>query len=354
MTVLSWYFVRFLSKPAQAKPSIAAPYRMSCSETVIRSRSKARITSTRVTTPATMVGARSACRPRISCAWRAARTASTQHGAGCSAARAVAVDAVRVVGLEFHLDRRQRGRRPGHRDSRLGGRPPRLPPRSARAGRRPALPARPGWADRRRGGARCGGRRRPAARRATRSPACRRSARSSHRRCRSPGWGPRAGLRGGAEVGEPRLFLAVEDPCRERESLAQLGDEGARRWRRRGPRWWRSLDLLGAQLPQCRDVGVDRRAGGLDRLGGEAAAEVDAAPSRVTVLRRSIGLTRPPSTSATSSRVEFEPMSMTATSECPASGTLFSRAGGTSTPAEPGNQRPVAKIPCSSRGGAAR
>ena len=34
-------------------------------------------------------------------------------------------------------------------------------------------------------------------------------------------------LRGGAEVGEPRLLLAVEDPGREREPLAQLGDEGA-------------------------------------------------------------------------------------------------------------------------------
>src|SRR5258708_6304298 len=36
-------------------------------------------------------------------------------------------------------------------------------------------------------------------------------------------------------------------------------------------------------------------------------------PSRVTVLRRSIGVTRPSSTSATSRRVELEPMSMTAT-----------------------------------------
>ena len=34
-------------------------------------------------------------------------------------------------------------------------------------------------------------------------------------------------LRGGAQVGEPRLLLAVEDPGREREALPQLGDEGA-------------------------------------------------------------------------------------------------------------------------------
>src|SRR5882757_3492254 len=36
-------------------------------------------------------------------------------------------------------------------------------------------------------------------------------------------------------------------------------------------------------------------------------------PNLVTVLRRSIGVTRPSSTSATSRRVELEPMSMTAT-----------------------------------------
>ena len=34
-------------------------------------------------------------------------------------------------------------------------------------------------------------------------------------------------LGGRAEIGEPRLLLAVEDPGREREALAQLGDEGA-------------------------------------------------------------------------------------------------------------------------------
>ena len=31
---------------------------------------------------------------------------------------------------------------------------------------------------------------------------------------------------GGAQVGEARLLLAVEHPRREREALAQLGDEG--------------------------------------------------------------------------------------------------------------------------------
>ena len=36
-----------------------------------------------------------------------------------------------------------------------------------------------------------------------------------------------AAARGGAQVGEARLLLAVEDPGREREALAQLGDEGA-------------------------------------------------------------------------------------------------------------------------------
>ena len=47
-------------------------------------------------------------------------------------------------------------------------------------------------------------------------------------------------LGGGAEVGEARLLLAVEHPGREREALAQLGDEGAAVGRRRARRWSRS------------------------------------------------------------------------------------------------------------------
>ena len=101
-------------------------------------------------------------------------------------------------------------------------------------------------------------------------------------------------LRGGAEVGEPRLLLAVEDPGREREALAQLGDEGA------------------AVLGVADGAGRDR----VDRLGPELLAEwrrtrrsprrpssIASAesrperstprPSRVTVLRRSTGDTRP-------------------------------------------------------------
>src|SRR6185312_3045795 len=54
------------STSVESDNAIAAPYKMSCSDTVIRSRSKALIASTRVTTPATIVGARSAWRPGIS------------------------------------------------------------------------------------------------------------------------------------------------------------------------------------------------------------------------------------------------------------------------------------------------
>ena len=156
----------------------------------------------------------------------------------------------------------------------------RPPPRSARARRRRALRARPRSAGRRRCGARCGGRRRPAARCGRRSrrrvptissvepPPMSIDQRRLRRRL----------LGGGAQVGEPRLLLAVEDPRREREALAQLGDEGAAVARRRGRRWSRSRRP--ARRPSsCRslDVLADRRAGVLDRLRREPPGEVDAA-----------------------------------------------------------------------------
>ena len=83
-------------------------------------------------------------------------------------------------------------------------------------------------------------------------------------------------LRGGAEVGEPRLLLAAEHPRREREALAQLGDEGVavggvahRAGRDRH-------DGVGFGLLVERHVVGDRLAGRLDRLRGELAGEVDA------------------------------------------------------------------------------
>ena len=101
----------------------------------------------------------------------------------------VALDLVRVVGLELLGDRGHRRRGPRDPD-RPRHRPPavlRAPRRRTRPGRRaPAPRARRLPADRSGGGARSGGRRRPGWRRG-RSPRgrCRSRTRSSRRRCRS-------------------------------------------------------------------------------------------------------------------------------------------------------------------------
>ncbi len=195
----------------------------------------------------------------------------------------VAVDPRRVVGLEPDLDRGQRGR-------------------ACRRRRSPASALAPGWS-----ATAASIRPRTSAASASSSTAvgrvggdvalgvaddaglqrgvegdlgrrCRRSARSSRRRCRRPASARWASCSaGGAEVGEARLLLAVEDAGREREALAQLGDEGARRWRRRGRRWSRSRRPSRRPAPrQIADVVGDRLAGRLDRLGGELPGEVDA------------------------------------------------------------------------------
>src|SRR6185436_8170087 len=53
---------------------------------------------------------------------------------------------------------------------------------------------------------------------------------------------------GRAGVGEPRLLVAVEDPGREREALAQLGDEGLAVGRVAHGAGRDRLDLLDAPL----------------------------------------------------------------------------------------------------------
>ena len=116
-----------------------------------------------------------------------------------------------------------------------------------------------------------------------------------------------------AEVGQPRLLVAVEDAGVEREALAQLGDEGAgvlgvpdRAGRDRE-------DPLGLERLVGLDVLADGAADILDRLGGELARRVDAAPEPGHGRAPLQLLTSPSSTSATKSRVEFVPMSTTAT-----------------------------------------
>ena len=235
-----------------------------------------------MTTPATIVGARSGCRPGISI-----RSASGAE-ASCESIRwierqlqHVAVDPLGVVGLELHLDRGQRGRRAGDRDPRLGAR--RRPPPAASI--RPRTSAASASSSTAVGGSEadvplaCGGRRRPAARRGRRSrspvPTIS-SVEPPPMSITSVGIGG-ASLRGGAEVGEPRLLLAVEHAGREREALPQLGDEGAAVLGVAHGAGRDRVDRLDPQLADRRDVVADRRAGVLDRLRREPAGEVDAA-----------------------------------------------------------------------------
>ena len=150
--------------------SIAAPQRMSCSETSTRSSPKARSASSRITTPATIVGARSGCRPVTS-----RRSASGMRGEAreqqleIAELEHVALDAVGVVGVELLGDRRaarwrcRRRRSAAATVARTSARDGAVDDR--RAPRRRARAARPARAGRSAGGARSGARRRPGWRR---------------------------------------------------------------------------------------------------------------------------------------------------------------------------------------------
>ena len=163
---------------AVSAASRAAPSRMSRSDTSISSRSNSRIASTRMIPPATIVGARSGCRPVT---WR--RSASGRRGqlgedplAG-GEREPVPVHALAVVGVE----RAGRSRR-----TRSACRPPRCRRHAASrtsrgtaalelgaSGRAAGLELVPAWAGRCAGGARCGAPSRAASRRRTRRcPAC--------------------------------------------------------------------------------------------------------------------------------------------------------------------------------------
>ncbi len=84
-------------------------------------------------------------------------------------------------------------------------------------------------------------------------------------------------LGGGAEVGEVRLFGAVEDASGEVEALAQLGDEGAAVAGVADGAGGDRVDLSDAEVGDRRQVLADRAAGVLDRLRRQVAGEVDAA-----------------------------------------------------------------------------
>ena len=156
---------------ARSAISSATPHRMSRSRHLDRRRApKASSTSSRITTPATIVGARSGCRPRT--ARRSASGSAASRSSCASSVRArehVALDPRRVVGLEREVDRGARRRGAGDRDGGLDARARtrarhRGVERGAHVGgERGQLLRRS--AGRRGGGARCGGRRRPAWRR---------------------------------------------------------------------------------------------------------------------------------------------------------------------------------------------
>ena len=174
---------------ARCTTSRAAPRRMSWSETAVESRPKSSRASMTMTTPATMVGARSGCRPRTFAALcLGQRGEALEDPPARGQGHHVAVDAVGRVMLQIEVYRAQGRRGAGHGDGRAprsGG--PRVEPlpRRSRGRPRPARAARRGSAGRWRGGARCGGRRRPGSRRGS-SPRrrCRPRARSSRRRRR--------------------------------------------------------------------------------------------------------------------------------------------------------------------------
>ena len=247
--------------------------------------SKARIASIRITQPATIVGARSGCRPGISARLASGAEAKRESIALDRLQREdVAVDAAGVVGLELELDRGERGRRAGDGDARLGagvavaGAARR---RSGRGRRWRAPRARRRSAGRRRCGARCGGRRRPAARRGSRPRAplptidLGRAAADVDR----PGSARGGALGGGAAVGEPRLLLAVEHAGREAKRSRSSATKAAPLEASRTALVAIAATVSAPRSLADRHVVADRPAGRLDRLVGELPGEVDA-PAR--------------------------------------------------------------------------
>ena len=128
--------------------------------------------------------------------------------------------------------------------------------------------------------------------------------------------GGRGACGGGAEVGQARLLVAARGPWPSRPKRVAHGVRRTpRRWTRRAPP---------RSSPPCvalRAVGRDRRRRSSPSTaktrsrGASPSAPVASTPSprRVTIERRSTSVTRSSSTSAISSRVEFVPMSTTAT-----------------------------------------
>ena len=104
---------------AVSAASIAAPSRMSCSDTSISVSPKSRIASTRMIPPATIVGARSGCRPRTSAALRPAARRGPRGSARSAQVTADGRRRARGRRARGQVDRREGRRGAGHRDARL-------------------------------------------------------------------------------------------------------------------------------------------------------------------------------------------------------------------------------------------
>ena len=209
------------------------------------SRPKRRSTSSRITTPATIVGARSGCRPGTS-----RRSRERQRGQPVAAARRsrVAVSTwpstrVGVVGLELQVDRGARGRRCRRRRSRRATRA-RTAAGTAASSVARDVGARAPSSSSAVGGSRCRWR---SVWRTT--PTCVETWKSTSPRApttssvepppmsiTSSGVGRRSRARGRAEERQPRLLVAGQRARVEPERVAHASRRTRRRWRRRGRR----------------------------------------------------------------------------------------------------------------------
>ena len=279
-----------------------------------------------MTTPATIVGARSGCRPGIS-RRSASGSAASRSSSSLERGRASSTwpsTCVGVVGVELEVDRRA---------LRSRCRPRRSPPRAlartsrghgrlehARARRRRAPRAPPA-----RGGSACEvalgvahdadlGRDVEAAPRRAR----RRRARSSRRRCRSPAAASASAARAAvaprkvSRASSSPVSVRASSPKRSRTARGELGAVGgvAHRGGHHGDACARSrarsiASRVVVERREARAAAARRRA---------APVASTPSPSRVTTERRSSSRRpRRRATSAISRRVEFVPMSTTAT-----------------------------------------
>ena len=282
--------------------SSAAPCRMSASLVSIQSKSKARIASARMIAPATIVGARSGWRPvtsRRSASGRLREVGEDLlHGV---AVEPVAVDALRVVGVERQVDGGELGRGARHRDAGGGvaahlARDLRLDDRRhlARHGRELLVRRRVvgqvalGLAHRARARRDVEGRGRRPARR-PRTPCCRRRCRA-----RAAGRRPAGGRssRRGTRAAPPRRPRSSAP--RRRSGPPAPGGTPRRSWRRARRSWRRPTTFVGAvRVDRLAERRRPSRTPASSRRRRACRPSRRPRPRRVTSVRRSSSSTRP-------------------------------------------------------------